>query len=345
MVAVAVVVAVGAVVGVVARDGSDGSSAMAGDRIVMTAGPTDAVEFEPIDPRRAESAGFSLDGPRGRDDSSDIATSGTTATGDAIDDDLPDLVDAAELDGASGECVMSVTSLRLGQSGASVECLQRALADAGAYTGALHGEFDQATFAAARQVQQDRGLFVDGVVGRETALSLGIWPDEEDLVVRTPPPPPGAVDLHGFPLSSVASAGSDAPPLPENSGSGKRVVYDRMGQRAWAVDADGSIVRSWLVSGSMYANELPGTHTVYSRSEWSTAWNGAAKLPLMIRWLQTERGHIGFHGIPIRVSDGTEYQTEDELGQRLSGGCQRQANRDAEFLWHFAPVGTTVVVV
>ncbi len=137
---------------------------------------------------------------------------------------------------------------------------------------------------------------------------------------------------------------STAPPLPENSGSGYRVVYDRAGQRVWAVDGQERIIRSWLVSGSTYSNEIPGTHTVYSRSEVSTAWNGKAYLPFMIRWLQTERGHIGFHGIPTKVSTGEVYQTTDELGTRLSGGCQRQHDTDAAFLWGFADIGTKVVV-
>ena len=118
-----------------------------------------------------------------------------------------------------------------------------------------------------------------------------------------------------------------------------------MGQRVWAVSKDDEIIRSWLVSGSKYSNELPGTHEVYSKSEVSTAWNGKAYLPKMVRWLKTERGAIGFHGIPTKVSDGSAYQTEDELGQRLSGGCQRQANRDAAFLWDFADIGTKVVVL
>jgi lipoprotein-anchoring transpeptidase ErfK/SrfK len=182
------------------------------------------------------------------------------------------------------------------------------------------------------------------VVGRESALELGIWPDEESLVVRTPPPPPNTPDSMGFYLSPVASTGDDAPPLPPNSGSGRRVVYDRAGQRVWAVDGDGRIVRSWLVSGSKFSNEEPGTHTVYSKSEMSTAWNGQAFLPKMIRYQQTDIGHIGFHGIPRHVSDNSPYQTTDELGTRLSGGCQRQHDLDAAFLWAFADIGTTVVV-
>ena len=109
------------------------------------------------------------------------------------------------------------------------------------------------------------------------------------------------MDLMGYPLSSVASAGDDAPPLPADSGSGRRIVYDRAGQRVWAVGEDGAIIRSWLVSGSKYSNEEPGTHEVYSRSEQSTAWNGKAWLPQMVRYQRTDIGHIGFHAIPLHV--------------------------------------------
>ena len=245
---------------------------------------------------------------------------------------------------SDGGCTIEALSLRIGASGDGVECLQNALADAGHFSGESNGEFGQTTFDAVMKYQQAEDFFVDGVVGRETALGLEVWPDEESLVTRTPKPAPGATDLWGVELSPVGSAGEDAPPLPENSGSGYRVVYDRAGQRVWAVDENERIIRSWLVSGSTYANELPGTHQVYSRSEVSTAWNGKAYLPNMIRWLKTERGAIGFHGIPTKVSTGEVYQTSDELGTRLSGGCQRQHNLDASFLWGFAPVGTPVIV-
>ena len=93
-----------------------------------------------------------------------------------------------------------------------------------------------------------------------------------------------------------------------NSGSGKRVVYDRAGQRVWAVDKNDRVIRSWLVSGSKYNNEVPGKHMVFSRSEVSTAWNGKALLPHMIRYTKTKIGAIGFHGIPRHVSDGSRYE-------------------------------------
>lgn len=262
---------------------------------------------------------------------------GATTTAAAEGGDVGDATDEQG-------CRLTERSLAAGAVGDNVVCLQEALVKAG-YMSSVSGSFDAATDAAVRKLQTDKDLFVDGVAGRETGLALGIWPDEASLVIHTPKPPAGAVDLMGYPLSSVASAGADAPPLPPNSGEGRRLVYSRAGQRVWAVDAKGRVIRSWLVSGSKYGNELPGTHTVYSKSEVTTAWNGKAYLHKMVRWLKTERGNIGFHSIPIHVADGTVYQTEAELGQRLSGGCQRQAPLDAAFVWDFATIGTKVVVL
>ena len=244
-------------------------------------------------------------------------------------------------------CRLTVRSMGIGKSGPDVECLQKALADAGYYTAA-----DQ------RPVRQRHGRGGATACSKSAGCSSTVWPGgrpgcrsasgptEQSLVVRTPPPPEGAEDRWGFELSPVAVSGDDPslPPLPADSGSGRRVVYDRAGQRVWAVDEDDQVIRSWLVSGSQYDNEVPGTHEVFSRSEQSSAWNGKAILPLMIRWYPTDIGNLGFHGIPIHVENGEPYQTTDELGTRLSGGCQRQHDVDAAFMWEFATVGTTVVV-
>ncbi len=121
---------------------------------------------------------------------------------------------------ADGGCTIGAQSVRLSSEGDGVACLQQALADEGYYDGAIDGDFDDPTLAAVMAYQGDQGLFVDGVVGRESALELDIWPDEDLLVVRTPPPPPNTPDSTGYLLSPVASVGADAPPLPENSGDG-----------------------------------------------------------------------------------------------------------------------------
>lgn len=243
------------------------------------------------------------------------------------------------------DCTIPTKTLRSGDSGAAVVCVQKALIRTKWLKGKPSGNFDAKTHNAIVDMQTEKALFVDGEVGRETAIVLGIWPEEKLNVVRTPPPAPGAKDSMGFPLSSVASTGADAPPLPPNSGTGRRIVYQRSGQRVWAVDKDGTIIRSWLVSGSRYDNEVAGTHKVFSKSEITTAWNGKAFLKKMVRWMKTDIGAIGFHQIPVHRDDGTVYQTEEELGTRLSGGCQRQAKEDADFMWKFAAIGTPVVVL
>ncbi|MFM8389012.1 MAG: L,D-transpeptidase family protein [Actinomycetota bacterium] len=255
---------------------------------------------------------------------------------------VPDLVGDEDV---PVDCTIPAKTLRTGDTGIAVVCVQKALIRTKWLEGEPTGTFDAATRKAVVALQTEKTLFVDGEIGRESAIVLGIWPEEKLTVVRTPPPAAGAKDSMGFPLSSVASTGADAPPLPANSGEGRRLVFERAGQRVWAVDKDGTIIRSWLVSGSRYNNELPGTHKVYSKSEITTAWNGKAFLKLMVRWLKTDIGAIGFHQIPVHRDDGTVYQTEEELGTRLSGGCQRQAKEDAEFLWKFAKIGTPVVVI
>jgi peptidoglycan hydrolase-like protein with peptidoglycan-binding domain len=335
-------------VGAITSNDSSASGAGSGDtQLVTTLGPTSSV---------GEAATTVVETT-----STTIATSVDVASVDATTTIVPGAdvgatlpadpaaaqsIDLVGVDPDTGKkCVLKAKTLRPGDSGNDVTCAQEALITQDYMVGPASGVFDGPTRSAVLELQEDKGLYVDGNIGRETALNLGIWPDENMNVVRTPPPAEGAKDLLGYPLSSVASAGADAPPLPANSGEGRRIVFERAGQRAWAVDKDGQIVRSWLVSGSKYDNETPGTHKVYSKSEVTTAWNGKAFLEKMVRWLKTDVGAIGFHQIPVHRNDGTVYQTEAELGTRLSGGCQRQAKEDAEFLWDFAKIGTPVVVI
>lgn len=243
-------------------------------------------------------------------------------------------------------CHLEAHEIKEGSSGDAVVCAQKALWNEKFYDGEFTGDFDAAMAAAVEEYQTANDLYVDGIIGGSTADALGIWPGDDWFIVRTPEPPPGATDLLGYELSPVASAGDDAPPVPEHGGEdrGKRIVYSRTAQRVWAIDDDERVVRSYLVTGSQYNNELPGEHEIYSKSEVSTAWNGKAQLPYMVRWLDTERGAIGFHQIPVKAS-GEKYQTLDELGQKMSGGCQRQAAEDAVFMWNFGSIGTPVFVI
>src|SRR4029453_19195661 len=101
-------------------------------------------------------------------------------------------------------CKITSRDLRLGATGTDVTGLQQALVDASYLSGAPTGQYDNATFSAVKKLQTDKDLFVDGLVGRETALALDIWPDEASLVVPTPPPAAGAAALLGLPLPACA---------------------------------------------------------------------------------------------------------------------------------------------
>jgi peptidoglycan hydrolase-like protein with peptidoglycan-binding domain len=359
LVAIVAVVTVACGIAAFTSRGSGGSSSQGATGNIVTVEPDGGVSDAAGAATPADGgAAAGSDGTISVGTPDELAATDTTATDTAATNTVPEdptTLDSAasageDLDGtpALGEgCRTRGETLRVGSSGDAVSCLQTALSNAGFYTGSISGSYDDATAVAVKALQTERKLYVDGVAGRESGLSLGIWPDEAAMVVHTPKPASGAKDTMGYRLSSVAVSGNDPamPALPDNSGSGRRLVYERIAQRVWAVGSDGKVVRSWLVSGSQYNNEVPGTYQVYSKSNPSTAWNGKAILPKMVRYQKTTRGNIGFHGIPIHVEDGSPYMTDAELGTRLSGGCQRQADLDADFTWDFADVGTTVVVL
>ncbi len=139
----------------------------------------------------------------------------------------------------------------------------------------------------------------------------------------------------------VPAAGAVAPPA--GSGSGRRVVYANRAQRVWLVEADGTVTRSFPVSGRAGVPG-PGTYTVFSQSRFTTgARDRGITMEYMTRFTRSRSGtNIGFHSIPF--NRGVPMQSEAQLGTFQSAGCVRLAPADAAFLYAWAPVGTTVVV-
>lgn len=139
---------------------------------------------------------------------------------------------------------------------------------------------------------------------------------------------------------STAAAPGSVPALPPGSGTGRRVVYSNSGQRMWLVNADGSVHRSYLVSGRRGVPR-PGTYSVFSKSRYSG--NGSVRMEYMTRFARGRTLAIGFHSIPVDRR-GRPIQSHAQLGTFRSAGCVRQAPADAAYLWEWAPVGTVVVV-
>jgi hypothetical protein len=147
-------------------------------------------------------------------------------------------------------------------------------------------------------------------------------------------------DQQGEPASDAVDA---APPVPEDSGAGRRIVFDQSDQRVWLIDEDDEVERTYLVSGSLYDNLDPGTYEVYSRSEDAVGIDDSGTMKYFVRFTEGDNGAaIGFHDIP--VDDGSLVQAVDQLGTPQSHGCIRQEREDAIALWEFAPIGTEVDV-
>jgi hypothetical protein len=151
------------------------------------------------------------------------------------------------------------------------------------------------------------------------------------------------------PLGPTTSGGrTDSPAqaaVPAASGAGRRIVFSEHLQRVWLVGShDDKVQKTYLVSGSVTDNLQPGSYSVYSRSRWATGIDDSGVMEYFVRFTQGPTGAaIGFHSIPTK--DGTPLQTTAQLGTPHSHGCIRQWKPDAIALWHFAPVGTKVVVV
>jgi hypothetical protein len=131
------------------------------------------------------------------------------------------------------------------------------------------------------------------------------------------------------------------PPLPANSGSGRRIVYSNAQQRIWLVEANEQVSHSYLVSGR---HGLPsvGTYHVYSKVR--SSYSGSLQLPWTLRFAHGASGApIDIHGIPL-TSSGTPIEEDGLLGTPLSHGCLRMKQSEALLVWNWSTLGTTVVV-
>lgn len=154
--------------------------------------------------------------------------------------------------------------------------------------------------------------------------------------VVPPPPPAPVIDWNAL----IALKKAIFPPVPDNSGRGRRIVYSNSRQRVWLVGVNDKVEKTYLVSGR---SGMPsrGFYRVYSKSRYASS--GSARMEFMIRFARGRKLAIGFHSIPF--SRGRPLQSEWQLGTPQSHGCVRQRWTDALWLWWWAPIGTPVVVM
>lgn len=122
------------------------------------------------------------------------------------------------------------------------------------------------------------------------------------------------------------------------------MVYSQRTMHLWVVAKNGKVVRDWKVSGRRdWPN--PGSYRVFSKSATSSSPISHVTFRWMIRFTQGHSLSIGFHSIP-RDSQGRPIQTLEQLGHPVvGGGCVRSRDADARWLYDWAGVGTSVVVL
>ena len=142
-------------------------------------------------------------------------------------------------------------------------------------------------------------------------------------------------------------------PLPKKTGKGKRIVYANLDNWVWIIDENEQIVLSVPVSGRKFVPK-PRHYRVFGKGEFSQSiFFPEIKMKWSTRFAISPNGKntIAFHEIPTCAWTGGHcnkkglMQTEEQLGTFQRGGCIRMASRDAEFLFHFADIGTKVVVL
>ena len=146
------------------------------------------------------------------------------------------------------------------------------------------------------------------------------------------------------------------PAYPPDGGHGRRIVYSKALMYVWIVNADNTVAKSYPVTGR-WDRPLKGTYHIYSMSTESMNAHSKASFRWMVRFawgLRDESASIGFHSIPIFYEDnparhakqGDRMSKVSDLGLPVAtGGCVRQLDANAEFLYHWAHVGDTVVVL
>ncbi len=192
----------------------------------------------------------------------------------------------------------------------------------------------------ARQVAVVTAL---ALIGGATVALPGAPASADEFIERPPADvvipivdPTSATPAVATPVTPAASAAAPA----TTGGGGQRIVYSNSKQRVWAYDADGTLVRTYPVSGRRGVPR-PGEYRVFSRSPMSSS--GSVTMKYMVRFARGRSLAIGFHEIPRR-RNGSMIQSLGELGQFRSHGCVRQSPADAAFMWNFAPLGTRVTV-
>lgn len=134
--------------------------------------------------------------------------------------------------------------------------------------------------------------------------------------------------------TGTTSTSTNSTALPANSGSGTRIVYSPSAQRVWLVEGSTVERTMQVVPGTVGAPA--GTYSVYGKSPGSVGGDGVTVL-YVVKFDSSSSTSVGFD-----AESGVTGLPPAPTGK--TGGV-RMAQLDAQALYTFASVGTSVVVI
>lgn len=180
------------------------------------------------------------------------------------------------------------------------------------------------------------------------ANSVATAPAPVTVPVALPEPEPT-----GPIAATKTSVAKNVPAYPLDGGKGRRIVYDKALMTVWIVDDSDKVVRRYPIVGR-WDRPLAGKYRIYSKSEQSSNDHSKVTFRKMVRfaWGTASDVSIGFHTIPVFYADtefgkaGQRMHGLDQLGLPIArGGCVRQSDEDADFLYAWSKIGDRVVVL
>lgn len=221
----------------------------------------------------------------------------------------------------TADCTIT-TVLKVGATGTEVQCLESQLAAAG-YATTVDTTFDANTDTAVKAYQTALQLEVDGIVGRQTAQTLGIW---------------------AGPLGPMPATDDDCPDTFHGA------IVDRANQKG-ALCENGKITYEFPLT-SAWSQPDQGTYPVYAK-DLNASSTLSGEYSTMTHFVAFTRGkyqgaRIAFHSMP-KTSDGEYLQPLDSVGTEAmhgqSSGCIRLLPTDAVLLWDWLSIDDKVHVI
>ncbi|MFJ6725823.1 hypothetical protein ACIQPQ_13010 [Streptomyces sp. NPDC091281] len=132
-----------------------------------------------------------------------------------------------------------------------------------------------------------------------------------------------------------ASAPPKTAPVPDGSGTGRRIVYALGARQVWLVDADDQARRTFTVWPGTVDPD-PGTYTISVRKDALTGSDGVAIEHVIYFSAKS--------GVNIAFSNAADGSSPPPAAGKLTGGV-RMPKPDGTALWAFGATGTKVHVV